>query len=76
MKDRKRYYLFGIIDDHSRLAYVQVISAINAAEVSKAFFHSLRFFLAYGIQPERVMTDNGVEFTAFTSQKAKKNSFL
>ncbi|MBK9098748.1 MAG: hypothetical protein IPM14_11650 [bacterium] len=38
MQDRKRYYLFGIIDDYSRLAYLQVIPAINAAEVSKAFF--------------------------------------
>ena len=32
----------------------------------------LRFFLAHGIHPERVMTDNGIEFTAFTSQKARK----
>jgi transposase InsO family protein len=76
MQDRKRYYLFGIIDDHSRLAYVQIISAINAAEVSKAFFFSVRFFLAHGIQPARVMTDNGVEFTAFTSQKAKRTHFF
>jgi transposase InsO family protein len=76
MQDRNRYYLFGIIDDYSRLAYIQVITAINAAEVSKAFFNSVRFFLAHGINPESVMTDNGVEFTAFTSQKAKKTHFF
>jgi len=76
MQDRNRYYLFGIIDDYSRLTYVQIITAINAAEVSKAFFNSVRFFLAHGIQPEGVMTDNGVEFTAFTSQKAKKTHFF
>ena len=29
-----------------------------------------------GVIPERVMTDNGVEFTAFTSQKAKETHFF
>ncbi|OGU55871.1 MAG: hypothetical protein A2V66_18050 [Ignavibacteria bacterium RBG_13_36_8] len=76
MQDRKRYYIFGIIDDYSRLAYVEVITAINAANVTRAFFHSLQFFLAHGINPERVMTDNGVEFTTFTSQKAKRTHFF
>lgn len=76
MKNRQRYYLFGIIDDCSRLAYVEVIKAINAAEVTRAFFHSLQFYLAHGVSPVRVMTDNGVEFTAFTSQKAKKTHFF
>ncbi len=76
MQNRKRYYLFGIIDDCSRLAFIEVINKINAAEVTKAFYHSLQFFLAHGIKPERVMTDNGVEFTAFTSQKAKRTHFF
>lgn len=76
MQDRKRYYLFGVIDDYSRLAYSQIITANNAAEVSKAFFRSVQFFLAHGIQPERVMTDNGTEFTAYTSQKAKRTHFF
>ena len=76
MQDRKRYYLFGIIDDCTRLAYVEVIRAINAANVTKAFFHSVQYFLAHGFKPESVMTDNGVEFTAYTSQKAKKTHFF
>jgi len=76
MQDRKRYYLFGIIDDCTRLAYVEIINSITAAEVTKAFFHSVQFFLAHGIHTERVMTDNGIEFTAFTSQKAKKTHFF
>jgi transposase InsO family protein len=76
MQNRKRYYLFGIIDDYSRLVFVEVINNINAAEVTKALYHSLQFFLAHGIQPEQVMTDNGVEFTAFTSQKAKRTHFF
>lgn len=76
MLNRQRYYLFGIVDDYSRLAYLELINAKNAAEVAKAFFHSLQYFLAHGIRPERVMTDNGVEFTAYTSQKAKKTHFF
>ena len=76
MLNRQRYYLFGIVDDYSRLAYLEVINANTAAEVARAFFHSVRFFLAHGVRPERVMTDNGVEFTAFTSQKAKKTHFF
>ena len=76
MLDRKRYYLFGIIDDYSRLAYVEAIKTINAANVTKAFFHSVQYFLAHGFEPESVMTDNGAEFTAYTSQKAKKTHFF
>jgi transposase InsO family protein len=76
MFNRQRYYLFGVVDDYSRLAYLELIHANNAAEVAKAFFHGLRYFLAHGIRPERVMTDNGVEFTTFTSQKAKKTHFF
>ncbi len=76
MLDRKAYYLFGIIDDYSRLAFIEVIKNINAAEVTKAFYHSVRFFLAHGVQPEKIMTDNGIEFTAFTSQKAKRTHFF
>lgn len=76
MQDRKRYHLFAIVDDYSRLAYLEVLRSNTAAEVTKAFFHSLQFFLAHGIRPERVMTDNGSEFTAFTSQKAKQTHFF
>jgi transposase InsO family protein len=76
MQDRRRYHLFGIVDDCSRLAYVEVIPAKTAAEVTRAFFHSLQYFLAHGIRPARVMTDNGIEFTTFTSQKAKKGHFF
>lgn len=76
MADRQRYYLFGILDDYSRLAYAEVIHANKAADVTKAFFHSLRFFLAHGIRPQSTMTDNGVEFTTFTSQKARSGHFF
>lgn len=76
MQNRQRNYLFGIVDDCTRLSYAEVIPANTAAQVTKAFFHGLQFFLAHGIRPECVMTDNGVEFTTFTSQKAKTGHFF
>jgi len=76
MSDRQRYYLFGVVDDYSRLAYVELLPAHTAAEVTKAFFHGVQYFLAHGIRSQQVMTDNGSEFTAFTSQKAKQTHFF
>lgn len=76
MKERKLFYLFGIIDDYSRLAFVKVMTGNNSAEVSKAFSSSIKYYLAHGIKIERVLTDNGGEFTAFTSRKAKDTHFF
>ena len=45
MLNRQRYYLFGIVDDYSRLAYLELMNQYSC-EVTKAFFHSLQFFLA------------------------------
>jgi transposase InsO family protein len=76
MSDRTTRHLFGIVDDYSRLAYMEPLWTNTAADVTRAFFHSLRFFLAHGIHPKCVMTDNGSEFTAFTSCKAKRTHFF
>jgi transposase InsO family protein len=47
------------IDDHSRLAYVEVL-ADERAETAVAFLErALRWYRRQGIQVERVMTDNG-----------------
>lgn len=74
--DRRRYYLLGVIDDCSRLCHVELIERQTAAEVTKAYFKCHKWMQAHGIEPEVVMTDNGVEFTAFTSQKAKDTHFF
>lgn len=76
MEDRTTRHLFGIIDDYTRLAYLEPLRANTAADVTRAFFHSLQFFLAHGIRPRCVMTDNGPEFTAFTSLKARRTHFF
>lgn len=76
IEDRKKYYLLGIIDDCTRLCHVELIDRITAAEVATAASKCLKWFSVHGILPEEVMTDNGVEFTAYTSQKAKETHFF
>ena len=74
--ERKGYYLLGVIDDCSRLCHVELIERQTAAEVTKAYFKCHKWMQAHGIEPEVVMTDNGVEFTTYTSQKAKETHFF
>lgn len=60
----KRYYLVGLIDDHTRIAWVEVVDAIKSLDV---MFNTLKIInyvnLHYGIQYEEILSDNGVEFT-------------
>lgn len=74
--DRKKYYLLGVIDDCTRLCRTELIERQTAAEVTKAYFKCHKWMEAHGIKPEVVMTDNGVEFTSFTSQKARETHFF
>lgn len=74
--DRKRYFLMGVIDDCTRLCHVELIERQTAAEATKAYFKCHKWMQAHGINPEVVMTDNGVEFTSYTSQKAKDTHFF
>jgi len=74
--DRKRYYLLGVIDDCTRLCRVELMEKQTAADVTKAYFKCHKWMQAHGVEPEAVMTDNGVEFTAYTSQKAKETHFF
>jgi transposase InsO family protein len=69
---RKKRYLFGLLDDCTRLCYTELIPDIKAATVTKAFFRGYKWFAIHGINIKEVLTDNGSEFTAYTSQKAKK----
>ena len=47
------------IDDATRLAYVEVLADEKAATAVGFFKRALAFFARYGIQVERVMSDNG-----------------
>ena len=74
--DRNRRYLFGLLDDCTRLCYVELIPDIKSATVTKAFFKGYKWFALHGINIREVLTDNGIEFTSYTSQKAKDLHFF
>lgn len=74
--ERTRYYLFGLIDDCTRLCYTEIINNIQSPTVTKAFFNGYKWFAVHGIKIEKMMTDNGFEFTAYTSRKAKQTHFF
>ena len=57
-------YLYVAIDDHSRLGFARVYPD-ETAESSVAFLRELVcFYAAYGVEVERVLTDNGTCFKA------------
>jgi transposase InsO family protein len=52
-------YVHVAVDDYSRLAYVEVLSDETGATAVAFLRRALAFFARYGIQVERVLTDNG-----------------
>ena len=59
-KGRKGWeYLHLAVDDHSRLAYSEILPDEKRASCLKFLFNALRFFKRHGVLVERVMTDNG-----------------
>jgi transposase InsO family protein len=54
------------IDDHSRLAYVEVLADERGGSTVAFLRRSVRWFRQHGIRAERVMTDNGSGYLART----------
>ena len=52
------------IDDHSRLAYAEVLADETAASAIAFLRRALAFFAGHGVQVQRVMTDNGSAYRA------------
>jgi len=50
------------IDDHSRLAYAEVLHDEKAITATGFLKRAIEFFAGYGISVERVMTDNGAAY--------------
>jgi len=64
--DRRRRHRRGgwefahvCIDDHSRLAYVEVLADETAPTAVAFLRRALRWFRRHGIQAQRILTDNG-----------------
>jgi transposase InsO family protein len=52
-------YVHIAVDDHSRLAYAEVLADEQAATAVGFLRRALAFFARYGITVERLLTDNG-----------------
>jgi transposase InsO family protein len=52
-------YVHVAVDDHSRLAYVEVLADETGATAAAFLRRAIVFFARYGIRVERVLTDNG-----------------
>jgi transposase InsO family protein len=55
-------YLHLAIDDHSRVAYSEILPDEKRRSCLRFLFNALRFFRAHGVRVQRVMTDNGTSF--------------
>jgi transposase InsO family protein len=55
-------YAHAIVDDHSRLAYVELQDDEKAATVTGFVERALDFFAEHGIVAKRLMTDNGFSY--------------
>src|SRR5947208_13495921 len=55
-------YAHALVDDHSRLAYVELHQDEKAATVTGFVERALTFFAAQGIVAKRLMTDNGYSY--------------
>jgi transposase InsO family protein len=55
-------YAHAIVDDHSRLAYVELHDDERAATVTAFVERALRFFERHGITARRLMTDNAFAY--------------
>jgi transposase InsO family protein len=60
-------YAHAIIDDHTRLAYVELHPDERAATVTAFTERALAWFAALGIHPRRLMSDNAWAYTKNTT---------
>lgn len=61
-------YVHVAIDDHSRLAYVEVLANEQGATTAAFLRRALAFFRAHGIRIRRILTDNGKNYTSHVFQ--------
>ena len=55
-------YAHAIVDDHSRLAYVELHNDEKAATVTAFVERALAYFQRQGVDAKRLMTDNGFSY--------------
>lgn len=63
VKQRVGYeHVHAAVDDHSRLAYAEVLPADDGATCAAFWRRAAAFFAAHGIHAQRVMTDNAFAY--------------
>jgi transposase InsO family protein len=73
-ESNKTYYLLGLIDDYSRIAWVEVLDNTKALNVMFATLKAFNMLRGqFGIEIETVMTDNGAEFGAGKNSDNKED---
>jgi transposase InsO family protein len=63
-------YLYVMVDDHSRLAYAELLDDLTAACAIAFLRRGVAWFAARGVRVRSVMTDNGSCFIAHAYQRA------
>ena len=63
-------YVHVMVDDHSRLAYAEVLDALNADAAIGFLRRALAWFAERGVRVERVMTDNGSAYVSHAHRLA------
>jgi len=63
-------YFHAVVDDHSRLAYGELLDDERAATTTAFFERALAWFAGHGIQTRRVMTDGAWSYTHNRSLRA------
>jgi transposase InsO family protein len=63
-------YVHLAIDDHSRLAYSEILPDEKRPSCLRFLFNALRYFRSLGVKVQRVMTDNGSSFRSHRYAKA------
>jgi transposase InsO family protein len=51
-------YIHSVVDDHSRLAYSEILGDERAGTTAEFFARAIEFFTGHGITIERLITDN------------------
>jgi transposase InsO family protein len=63
-------WVHSLVDDHSRLAYSELHPDERAATVTGFIERGLAFYIAHGIQPKRLLSDNAFIYRNNRSLKA------
>src|SRR5215217_7342779 len=63
-------YVHVMVDDHSRLAYAEVLDALSAEAAIAFLRRALVWFAERGVEIERVMTDNGSAYVSHAHRQA------